>query len=166
MILLLTRKLSDKKARHEAIDSIKAKGRHIQGQALCNQGAVASKNGGKAPNFCESCWITHWTNIGGSDQYIVPSDPERATEGCICKFSFKGKWSGDYLVFSCKGVIWPKDYLVFPYKGVIWPKDSLVLEWSGQKTPWCQGWVSTKEYFGQITPTPRSLLPNQPPPKL
>ena len=51
MILLLTRKLSDKKARHGAIDSIKAKGRHIQGQALCNQGAVASKNGGKAPYF-------------------------------------------------------------------------------------------------------------------
>ena len=30
--------------------------------------------------------------------------------------------------------------------------------WFGQKTPWCQGWVSTKESFGQITPTPRSLL--------
>ena len=49
MILLLTRKLSDKEARHESIDSIK--GRHIQGQALCNLGAGASKNGGEAANF-------------------------------------------------------------------------------------------------------------------
>ena len=43
-----------------------------------------------------------------------------------------------------------------------WPKDSLVLGWSGQKTPWCQGWVSTKESFVQITSTPRSLLPRSP----
>ena len=42
--------------------------------------------------------------------------------------------------------------------GLIWPKDSLMLGWSGLKTPWCQGWISTKESFGQITPTPRSLL--------
>ena len=46
---------------------------------------------------------------------------------------------------------------------VIWPKDSLVLGWSGQKTHWC--WLSpgTKESFGQITPTPRSLLARSPP---
>ena len=44
------------------------------------------------------------------------------------------------------------------YWGMIWQKDSLVLGWSGQKTPWCQGWVSTKESFVQITPTPRSLF--------
>ena len=48
------------------------------------------------------------------------------------------------------------------YRGMIWPKDSLVLGWSGQKTPWCQGWVSTKESFVQITPTPRSLLARSP----
>ena len=46
---------------------------------------------------------------------------------------------------------------------MIWPKDSLVLAWFGQKTPWCQGWISTKESFGQITPTPRSLLAKSPP---
>ena len=38
---------------------------------------------------------------------------------------------------------------------MIWQKDSLVLGWSGQKTPWCQGWVSTKESFGQIPPNKR-----------
>ena len=35
---------------------------------------------------------------------------------------------------------------------MIWPKDSLVLGWSRQKKPWCQGWISTKESFCQITP--------------
>ena len=68
-------------------------------------------------------------------------------------------------------VVWPNDSLVqtlelreWPLKfwGVIWPKDSLVLGVSGQKTPWCQGWVSTKESFVQITPTPRSLLARSP----
>ena len=51
---------------------------------------------------------------------------------------------------------------MFSFKGVVWTKDSLVLGWSGQKTPWCQGWISTKESFGQITPTPRSLLARSP----
>ena len=51
---------------------------------------------------------------------------------------------------------------VFSFKGVVWTKDSLVLGWSGQKTPWCQGWISTKESFGQITPATRSLLAKSP----
>ena len=60
---------------------------------------------------------------------------------------------GVFLIFGK----WP-----LKFWGVIWPKDSLVLGWSGQKTPWCQGWVSTKESFVQITPTPRSLLARSP----
>ena len=61
---------------------------------------------------------------------------------------------GDKAIFRPKKLTWNLSFWV-------WPKDSLVLGWSGQKTPWCQGYVSTKESFGQIPPTPRSLFPNQ-----
>ena len=47
MILLLTRKLSDKEARHEAIDSIK--GRHIQGKHFATREPERAKMSAKPP---------------------------------------------------------------------------------------------------------------------
>ena len=46
------------------------------------------------------------------------------------------------------------------HQGVFCPNHNPVIKlgtftigvWSGQKTPWCQDWISTLESFGQITP--------------